>query len=317
MLNEAFLLQFFNIYFLHLCKMNSKIINWLIFVVLCLIWGSSFELMKLALFEDHDVNKPILSPFHLAALRMLSAGVVMLPFAIKALKLIPKPVLKFAVLSGLLGSFFPAFLFALAETKIGGGIAGGLNSLTPLFVIIVGSLFYNLQTSERKIMGVLVGLVGSFLFVYAQVKGQAVTNSLYIFYAILATIFYGFNVNTVMKKLTGVSSTHIAAIAFSSLIIPSFLILFSTNFFSLPLGNEKYLLATISSCVLGIVGTAIASILFYILMKRAGGIFASTVTYGIPFVALGWGVLHHEGITLLHIIGLIVILAGVFIANKS
>lgn len=297
--------------------MNNKLIDWFIFTVLCLIWGSSFELMKLGMFENHDLSKPLLSPYQLAALRMLSAGVVMLPFAIKALKIVPKPLAKYTVLSGLLGSFFPAFLFALAETKIGGAIAGGLNSLTPLFVILIGAIFFNLKTNERKIIGILIGLIGSILFVYAQVKDKAITNFLYISFAILATIFYGFNVNTVMKKLTGVSSTHIAALAFSSLIIPSLIILLGTGYFSLNLFEHKYLMATSASCALGVLGTALASVLFYFLMKRAGGLFASTVTYGIPFVAMAWGIINNEGLNYLHGLGLLIILCGVFIANKN
>jgi len=295
---------------------SYKFINWIIFIVLCLIWGSSFELMKLGMFENHDFSKPILTPYEVAAIRMLSAGVIMIPFAIKAIKNLPKDVLTYVVLSGLLGSFFPAFLFCIAETKIGGGIAGSLNSLTPLFVILVGAVFFQLVVSTQKIIGVLIGLVGSAILIYANTKGQHINDSLYIVFVIIATVLYGLNVNMVIKKLTGVPSTQIAAIAFSSLIIPSLVILFFTGYFSLPLTESKFIIATTAASVLGILGTALASILFYMLMKRAGGIFASTVTYGIPFVAIAWGMINHEHITLLHFMGLIVILGGVYLANK-
>ncbi len=297
--------------------MRNTVINWSLFVVLCLIWGSSFELMKLGMFENHDFAKPLLTPYQVASLRMISAGVVMIPFTIKALKEVPKHLLQYLVYSGLLGSFFPAFLFCVAETKIGGGIAGSLNSLTPLFVIIVGALFFKLVTNTQKIIGVLIGLSGSCVLIYANVKGESIPNYLSIGYIIVATFLYGINVNMIIKKLTGVPSTQIAAVAFSSLIIPSLIILYCTQYFSLPLSTSNYIVATTSSCVLGVLGTAVASILFYILMKRAGGLFASTVTYGIPFVAIGWGIIHHETITPIHIIGLIIILLGVFLANKS
>ena len=268
------------------------------------------------MFENHDFSKPILSPYQVAAIRMISAGVVMLPFALKALKQVPKNLLHYLVLSGLLGSFFPAFLFCIAETKIGGGIAGSLNSLTPLFVIIVGALFFKLVTTTRKIIGVLIGLIGSGILIYANVKGQVIPNYLYIFYVIFATFLYGINVNMIIKKLTGVASIQIAAVAFSSLIIPAFIILFCTGYFNLPLAETKYIVATTSSSVLGILGTALASVLFYMLMKRAGGLFASTVTYGIPFVAIGWGLIHNEGINTIHLLGLVIILCGVYLANK-
>ena len=297
--------------------MNNKVINWVLFIVLCLIWGSSFELMKLGMFENHDLSKPVLTPYQVAAIRILCAGLIMLPFAIKAFKTLPQNVLLYIVLSGLIGSFFPAFLFCLAETKIGGGIAGSLNSLTPLFVVVVGALFFNLVTSTRKIVGVIIGLAGSVFLIYANSADQHVNNFLYIAFVILATIMYGFNVNMVVKKLTGVPSIQIAAIALASLIIPSFIILYFTGYFSLDLLAPKIVLATTASSVLGILATAIASIMFYSLMKRAGGLFASTVTYGIPFVAIGWGLINNEHITILHVIGLIIILCGVFLANKK
>ncbi len=285
--------------------------------MLCLIWGSSFELMKLGMFENHDLSKPVLSPYQVAAIRIFSAGIVMLPFAYKAFKTLPQNVMQYIVLSGLIGSFFPAFLFCIAETKIGGGIAGSLNSLTPLFVILVGALFFNLLTSTRKIIGVLIGLLGSIFLIYANSKDQQINHFLYIGFVIFATVLYGFNVNMVVRKLTGVPSIQIAAIAFSFLIIPAFIILIYTDYFSLNLVESKYILATSASAVLGILATAIASILFYSLMKRAGGLFASTVTYGIPFVAIGWGLLNGEHITILHVIGLIIILCGVYLANKN
>lgn len=298
-------------------RMKFKIVNWTIFLSLCIIWGSSFELMKLGMFENHDLSKPLLNPYQVASIRMIAAGVIMIPFALKALKSVPKNLLQYLVYSGLLGSFFPAFLFCIAETKVGGGIAGSLNSLTPLFVIIVGVLFFNLSIGTQKILGVLIGLSGSCILVYANVKGEAIPNYLSIGYIIIATFLYGINVNMIIKKLTGVPSTQIAAVAFSSLIIPSLLILLCTGYFSLPLTETKYIMATSASSVLGILGTAVASILFYMLMKRAGGIFASTVTYGIPFVAIVWGLVHRETITPLHIFGLIIILCGVFLANKN
>ena len=272
--------------------------------------------MKLGLFEHHNPQLPVLTPYQVAAIRMLASGLIMLPFAYKALKQVPKDLLKFAVLSGLLGSFFPAFLFCIAETKIGGGIAGSLNALTPLFVIIVGTFFFKLVTTTQKILGVLVGFFGSAVLVYANMQGQIVNDTPYLLFVILATFLYGINVNMVIKKLSGVPSLQIAAIAFSSLIIPSIIIMYNSGYFSLELSQTKYIVATAAASVLGVIGTALASILFYMLMKRAGGIFASTVTYGIPFVAIAWGLIHHEHLTFIHLIGLIIILGGVYLSGK-
>ena len=298
--------------------MSNTLVKWGLFIVLCLIWGSSFELMKLGMYQNHDFSKPLLTPYQVAALRMLSAGVIMIPFVFSAYKRMGKGILNYAILSGLLGSFFPAFLFCIAETKIGGAVAGSLNSLTPIFVIITGALFFKIKSSIQKIIGVIVGLAGSAILLYANTKGNELNHLWYSFFVIIATIFYGVNVNMVTKRLKGVNSIDIAAIAFVSLIIPSLVILFYTNFFELKfVAQADYRNATIASTVLGMLGTAIASVLFYMLVKRANGLFASMVTYGIPFVAIGWGLVNKEALNIYHFIGLLVILFGVYFANKQ
>lgn len=271
-------------------------------------------LMKWGMYDANQ--QPVLSPFDVAALRMLSSGLVMLPFLPSALRKMPKGSWKAVLLSGWLGSFFPAFLFTIAETKIDGALAGSLNALTPLFVIITGALFFQVKTNQQKLMGVLVGFGGCMLLTYANTN-RSLGYVAYTGFVLLATLFYGINVNMVQQKLRNVGSLHIAAVAFTGLIPPSLIVLFFSGYFNLPLTEEKYILGTSASAVLGVLGTAIASILFYMLVKRAGGLFASLVTYGVPFVAIGWGLYYNEQITLMHVAALMVILAGVYIANKT
>jgi drug/metabolite transporter (DMT)-like permease len=293
--------------------MSSKFISWALFIILCIIWGSSFILMKWGMY---DANlHPVLSPYDVAALRMLSSGVVMLPFLNQSLKGLPKKIIPYVLLSGWLGSFFPAFLFCVAETKIDGGLTGSLNSLTPLFVIVTGFMFFGVKTSTKKISGVIIGLTGSALLLYANIT-RPPGYLAYTGFVILATFLYGINVNMVHKKLAGVRSVQIAAIAFTGLIPPALIVLFTTGYFHLPLTEHKYAMSTLSSCVLGIMGTAVASVLFYVLVKKAGGLFASLVTYGIPFIAILWGVYYGEKITYMHVIALCIILLGVYLANR-
>jgi drug/metabolite transporter (DMT)-like permease len=293
--------------------MHNKIISWLIFALLCFIWGSSFILMKWGMY---DVDRePVLSPYQVAAIRMLSSGLVMLPFIKHSLQSLPQKTIWYVLLSGWLGSFFPAFLFCIAETRIDGALTGSLNSLTPLFVIITGVLFFNIRTNFKKITGVLIGLAGSGLLLTSNITDTPKSLS-YAGFVIIATILYGINVNMVYSKLKGVRSVHIAAIAFTGLIIPSFIILLFSGFFNLPLTENSYALSTLSGCILGVVGTALASVLFYVLVKRSGGLFASLVTYGIPFVAIGWGIYYGETFTYFQFIALLIILLGVYLANK-
>lgn len=287
-------------------------INWLIFVVLSFVWGSSFILMKLGLYDANGA--PALSATQVAAIRILSGGLVLLPFFIKALKQIPRKKIGLLILSGLLGSFFPAFLFCIAETRIDSALAGALNALTPTFVIITGTLLFRTRISTQKVLGVLISLAGCFMLLFTK-ETVAGGNNWFALFVIAATVMYGVNVNMVNQKLKEVGSLNIATFAFVALTIPSLIVLAFSGYFALPLSEPVFIRATIASSVLGLGGTAIASILFYVLVKRAGPLFGSMVTYGIPFVAILWGVVYGERITLMQVISLAVILFGVFIVN--
>jgi drug/metabolite transporter (DMT)-like permease len=286
---------------------KATLMHWGLFIILSVIWGSSFILMKEGMKHLH--------PYQVASLRMLSAGLVLLPFALKGIQKFPKKDFPLVVLSGLLGTFFPAYLFCFAETELDSGMAGILNALTPLFTIVIGAIFFKSVLPLKKWMGVIIGFLGLVLLMISGKQDIRFNNMNYALFIILATIFYGLNVNIVSRYLRHIPSLSIAAVAFSVLIIPSSIILFFTGYFRQSFA-EGFIYSTAASSILGIFGTAIASILFYMLMKRAGYLFASMVTYGIPFVALFWGLLAHETILPLQVLCLLLILAGVWLANK-
>ena len=291
--------------------MNKKLINWGIFILLSVIWGSSFLLMKIGM----QAGTVQLSPYQVASLRMVFSGIVLLPFAFKALQQIPKNKLGLVILSGIIGNFIPAYLFCIAETKIDSALAGILNSLTPLFTIIVGMLVFKISIDSKKIGGILLGLVGLCISVVAG-KTLHFENISFSIFIILATICYGFNVNMVGKHMQNISAINIASLAFSFSIIPGMIILYMTGYFSNDFTNPALLNATLASGTLGVINTSIASILFYVLVKRAGILFASTVTYAIPFVSLAMGLLYNEAIHPMRLLGLAIILCGVYIVNK-
>jgi drug/metabolite transporter (DMT)-like permease len=287
--------------------LRAHLINWGLFIALSVIWGSSFILMKVGL--------NTLTAYQVAALRLFSAGIVLMPVAIRKIRQVPLNKLTLIILSGLLGSFFPAFLFCLAETKIDSSLTGILNACTPIFTIITGALFFNSMVKWHKVVGILIGFLGLTLLFLS--KGNiSIAYLSFSGLVLLATVFYGLNVNMVSRYLKEVGSLNIAAFAFAILTIPSFLILLYTGYFGLPLLSAAYLTSTTASAVLGIMGTALASICFYMLVKRAGVLFASMVTYGIPFVAVFWGLIYGEFITLLQVGCLGIILAGVYLTNK-
>jgi len=258
----------------------------------------------------------LLTPYHVASIRLFSAGFVLVPFAFKAWKAVPKEKLWLVILSGLLGSFFPAYLFCVAETKISSSLAGILNALTPLFTIVIGASFFKMTASGRKWLGIIVGFFGLTLLTIVSNQGISLKDYSYSFYALFATVLYGINVNLIGTHMKTVGSVNIASLAFAFFIIPASLILYVTGYFNLPLSNASFVKATAASAILGIFGTAIASILFYVLLKRAGALFASMVTYGIPFIAIMWGILDNETITVWQVGCLGIILSGVYLANR-
>lgn len=287
--------------------MDNKFINWAIFCILSIVWGSSFILMKEGL--------TALSAYQVASLRMLFAGLVLLPFAISAFKKIPKEKMGIVFLSGFLGNFIPAYLFCIAETNIDSSLAGILNSLTPLFTILVGLSFFKTTINKQKMIGVIIGFIGLCLL-FAAGKNISFQNLSFASLVLVATFFYGLNVNVVGKFLKNIRSIDIVSVAFAFLIIPSALILYLTGYFSMSFNNPRFQEASLAGIVLGVVGTSIASILFYMLIKRSTIIFASMVTYGIPVIAVAWGVYYGESISILQIGSLLIILAGVYIVNK-
>lgn len=288
--------------------MNNKLISWLLFILLCLIWGSSFILMK--------VSKQGLSAPQIAALRIFSAGLVFLPFAISHIRHIPASRLGFVTATGVFGNLLPAFLFAAAIIYIDSSLTGILNSLTPLCVVMLGILIFRDKIETRKIVGVLIGFAGLCLLTFTQ-KDVSFKNLGYVSLVLLATLSYGLNVNIVSHYMKGMKPLHIASVSLAIMAIPSGFVLWQQDFFQLDFSDPKIQWAVINACILGIVGSAVATALFYILVQKAGGLFASLVTYGIPVVALGWGFLDGEEITVKEIGCLVIILAGVFITNKS
>lgn len=284
--------------------------DWLLFAALSVIWGSSFILIKIGL-NNH------LSPYQVAAIRIVSSGIVLFPIAIGAFKKIPSAKIKLVFLSGMLGSLLPAFLFCIAENGIDSSLAGMLNALTPVFVIVIGAVFFKASTGRNKITGTAIAFAGSVLLVLSKGGMQESNHLLYVSFVVLATIMYAVNLNMVTKYLSDIPSLQITAVALTLNAIPALIILIATGFFSLPFQQHDILVATSASVVLGIGGTAIATFLFYALVKRAGGLFASMVTYGIPFIAVAWGIYFKEKFEWPQVACLLIILSGVYLANRK
>lgn len=282
---------------------------WLMLFMLTLIWGSSFILIKRGL--------DVFSAGEVGAIRMLSAALVMTPFALSRLKTINRRQFFYMLSVGFAGSFLPAFLFAKAETKIDSSMAGVLNALTPMFVVLVGALIYHQKITLRVGIGLLVGFAGTFLLMSTGEGGVFSGINYYGLYIVIATIMYGFNVNIIKYNLQGVNAVTLTSISMFLVLPIAAVYLFSgTNFvYKLQTNNLAWQsLAYVS--ILGVFGTAIAMTLFNKLVQLTSPVFTSSVTYLIPIVAVMWGIFDGDILLWGHYLGMVTILVGVYSTNR-
>jgi drug/metabolite transporter (DMT)-like permease len=284
--------------------------GWLMLGLLVFIWGTSFILIKRGL--------EVYSPFEVGAIRVSVSFLVLLPFALMRLRLVPRAKLKYIIIIGVVGTGLPAFLFAQAQTHIDSSLAGILNSLTPLFTMLLGILFFSQRLSWLRLMGVLLGLTGAVGLVYVTSEGAMEFHFSYAVYAIIATILYAIQSNMIKYYLDDVPALSIASLGFFFVGIPVLiLLLFFTDFRQTLLHHEHGLSAFAYIAVLGIFASSIAIIIYNKLIQTTNAVFASSVTYFVPVLALIWGVFDGERFPALALIFTAIILMGVFLVNKK
>jgi drug/metabolite transporter (DMT)-like permease len=290
--------------------MNADKEKWVLLIVLTLIWGSSFILIKKSL--DH------FSPYQVGALRVLIAGIILMPVAISKYRQFPKKHLKWLILAAFTGNFIPMFLFPIAETEVSSSIAGIINSMMPIFVIIVGALVWKFETTKRQIVGTMISFTGVCLLAFGG-DGEGGTFKLIpILLLLLATLCYALSTTTVKSKLMEISSTVLSAFVFSFvLFFPSLIALAFTGFFSTFRFNESNMLGLMFVSLLSVFGTGLAMMMNYRLLKVSTPLFASTVTLLMPIVAIGWGFLDGDRLSVMQFAGAGVIIAGlIFLRSK-
>jgi|TARA_B100001094_G_scaffold124906_1_gene120803 drug/metabolite transporter (DMT)-like permease len=284
--------------------------KWIFLFLLALIWGSSFILIKKSLIG--------LSPMQLGSLRIIITGLILFIVGFNSLKNLSKSSIKWIALSGLLGTFFPAFLFAYAETEIDSAIASILNSIVPINTILFGFLVFKIISTKRQIIGVLIGFIGAILLISNGAAINPNQNYWYAFLVIIATVMYAFNINIIKRHLQNIPPLTIAVGNFIVIIIPAFLVLIYSGFFSQQvLQNPNFTISIFYVFLLSLFGTAIAKVLFNNLVQISTPVFASSVTYMMPIVALFWGLLDNEVFSFWQGIATLIILGGVYLANSK
>lgn len=214
------------------------------------------------------------------------------------------------------GTFLPAYLFAIAQTEIDSSVSSILNSLTPLNTLVFGALVFGLQFKRNQVFGILIGLAGSGLLVLNGAANHPEQNYYYAVLVLIASICYALNVNLIKRHLHDLSPLSITTGNFTVLFIPAFLVLFFSGFFDV-VQEVKVQESVLFIMILGIVGTGIANILFFKLIQMSSPVFATSVTYLIPVVAFGWGLLDNEILTNVQFSGAFIILIGVYLSAKK
>jgi len=282
-------------------------------VLLALVWGSSFILIKKALV--------VFSPGEVGAFRIVTAALVLLPLGIAKVKLLNKKQLGYLLCIGFLGSFIPAFLFATAQTQLSSSLAGVINALTPLMVGVIEALLFKTKISKQNGIGLVIALLGVCILVLAGNSGELDVFSgfnLYGLLIVLASICYGFNVNIIKYKIKEIQPTAITAISLMMVLPIAAIYLFGFTQFSFKLLYvEGAYQAAAYITFLGTIGTAAALILFNSIVKLVTPVFASSVTYIIPLVAIFWGVLDGEALFPFHYLGIFAVVVGVWIGNRK
>lgn len=284
--------------------------SFFILAFLSFIWGSSFVLIKksVAIFPSEQV----------ALLRLAISGIAFIPLVIQQWRKIDWSRFHFFVMVGLLGSGIPAFLFAFGQQRISSSVAGILNSLVPLFTLVIGILVFRAKLIWAKVFGVLLGLVGAAMLILFSSDSGLSGDVGYALLIVLAAMCYGANSNIVGNVFRDVSSKVISTVSFASVGIPSvIIILMATNFTEILTTHPDGWRGLGYVSLLALVGTVMASMIFFQLIKWTSPVFASMVAYIMPIVSVFWGVIDGEAIAWYHFVGMGLILSGVYLSRKN
>ena len=296
--------------------MIKELKSWGLLLLLAVIWGSSFILMKKGMFNEN--GDAIFSAPQVATLRILIASLVLLPFAIRSVrKLMVRKDFTVLLVVGLSGNLLPAFLFTYAQTGISSGLSGMLNSFTPVFTLIIGTLIFRVKVSNAQIIGSLIGLIGIVLLILWGKNSTISGESKPILAVICATFLYGLSLNLIKHKLSAFKPIETTSLSFTTLLIPSIIGFF---YFGTPktiMYNHDASHALIFITILAVIGTAMAVFLFNGIIKISSALFASSVTYFIPIVAVIIGFLMKEKITSNQIFAMIIVLIGVLLIHHG
>ena len=283
--------------------------KWFYLAALAIVWGSTFILIKKGLLG--------LNAYQVGALRIVFTALFLFIFGYQTVKHIKKTQWKWILLSGLIGSFFPSFFLALAETQIDSSVVSMLNSLVPLNTVLLGFAVFRITSTKRQVAGVIVGFIGTSLLIVKGAALQTNQNYLYILFVILSTVMYAANVNIIKRYLQNVKPLYIVTGNYMAIFFPAVLVLYWSEFFTQKTyAHPNFEMAVLYIVILALFGTALLKVLYYKLIQISTPAFSSSVTYLIPLVAILWGILDGEAFNWMQGFAAFIILVGVYLSHQ-
>ncbi len=283
--------------------------KWFYLIAVAIVWGSTFILIKKALIG--------IGPYQLASLRIVLTAMFLFVFANKAIRSIKKQQWQWLLVSGFIGSFFPAFFLALAQTQIDSSVVSVLNALVPLNTVLLGFAVFGIGSTKRQIIGVIVGFIGASLLILNGTELDTNQNYLYMSFVILSTVMYAANVNIIKRYLQNIKPLYIVVGNYMSIFLPALVVLYWSEFFTQTTFQQPHFkMAIVYVGILALFGTALLKLLFYKLIQISTPAFSSSVNYLIPLVAILWGVMDGELFYPMQGFAALIILVGVFLSHK-
>ncbi len=289
--------------------MNLGIRKWGTLIILSIIWGSSYILIKKGLTG--------LTPIQLGSLRVIVTTILIAPIGYQKIKKIPKEKLKWVMFSAFVGSFLPAYLFAFAETQISSSVTAVIVSLTPLFTLLISVIIFGEELLRKQVLGVIIGFLGIIVLINNELL-ESSFSLLYVMFVIIAAFCYAVNANVLKYKLPNIPALGIVFMSFLYMFIPAFIILLFSDFpFSDFISDPLIIESIIYIIILALFGTAIAKVLYIKLLAISTPVFSVSTTYLMPIVAIFWGLLDGEIFQPIQFIGTLIILMGVYLVTKK
>lgn len=282
--------------------------KWFLLIIMALTWGSSFILIKKSL--------PVFSPYQIGAFRVGLSGLILAFIGLPALRKMKLRDALWVAAAGFFGNFLPMFLFPIAQTQVSSSLAGIINSLEPIFVLVFGFFIFGIRSKTIQVIGAIIGFIGAATLLYFSETTSGESQLAYTLLMVLASGSYAVSALIIKLKLQEVKSIHVSSSVFTIWMFPSIVILIFSGFFGIEYNAEAYKALGFLS-ILSIFGTAIGIMLFYKLIQDTSAVFASTVSYLLPVVAVMWGILDGEQFTIWYLLGALLILIGIYLIREK